>query len=175
VAKKKGKVKTTIAFDPDVWEIIEDCMKQNSLDTIKDTVQTLIKKSANIKEERIRNKAEPTEVTRVINLKESTTLEAYSQYKEDVNKTLDSQPDLKPEQPKLPSIFEYFEEHPCHYRAIVKEKTVLSLSTAKPKRYPPKSAKNNKNALLQSEDLADPYTRNPEDPDLIHQQVENRK
>jgi hypothetical protein len=67
------------------------------------------------------NESEPE---RVINLKNSTTLEAYTQYKEDVNKALASQPDLRPqqEQPKAPSVFEHFQDNPCPYRAIVKAK-----------------------------------------------------
>jgi len=43
---EKDKLKTTIAFDPDVWQIIDDYKALSNVDSIKDAVQALIRKGA---------------------------------------------------------------------------------------------------------------------------------
>ena len=53
MVSEKDKLKTTIAFDSDTWKTIQDTMKTQNLDSIKDTVQLLITKAQNNMEKRI--------------------------------------------------------------------------------------------------------------------------
>jgi hypothetical protein len=46
MVSEKDKEKTTIRFDSDVWQIIDDYKALNNVDSIKDAVQALIKKGA---------------------------------------------------------------------------------------------------------------------------------
>jgi hypothetical protein len=135
MAKKKETRKLTIEFEPDVREIIEEIQQQRDLLSFKDAVQTIIRDwkrkaqksiAQSMDEEQTLNKSSlpasdaESEPEKPLNLGSMGNLEAYTHYKEDINRDLQTV-EPKQEQHEAPSVFEYLEKNPCPYRAIVKE------------------------------------------------------
>jgi hypothetical protein len=139
MAKKKLKLKPTkypLPLNADRMAKLEAIKKERGFEFLKDAIFYTLDLGFGEKPELSNKNSSSPEVT--------TSRESdpdYGRYLKD-NASFDTSKIVPTkEQPKLPSVFEHFQDNPCHYRAIVKEKNGSFSVYCETKKIPPEVCK----------------------------------